>query len=180
MALFDYYTAPYISQDDFNQNIPNLYKLNTDVLSSSSFSTLDWSNNPIIIPSVSETRKFQYLLDNKRMIGIIRPKTRDFLILTMDDKETEPTIMHSQIGPTLVVRTPQNQPLLISYFTPPSYPVIDPPPESRLGEVYEKGLAVLDFNLWDLLIILLMLVFVIGAIAYISGQIDYNEMLTVA
>lgn len=175
MALFDYY-SPAISQDDFNEKVPNLYKINTDVLSSYSFTTIDWNNNPVTIPSVSETRQFKYLLDNVRMIGIIRPKTRDFLILTMGDEQDTATIMNTQIGPTIVVKDLQNRPLVISYYTPPTMPVIDPPPESRLAQVYEKGLTVLDFSLYDLLIILLMLVFVISAIAYLSGYILYDRV----
>ena len=176
MALFDYYTAPEISQKDFDEKVPNLYKLNNDVLSSSSFATVDWNNNPITIPSVSETRKFNYLLDNQRMQAIIRPKTRDFLILTMDNHESYdgPNILKTEISPTLVVKTPQNQPLIISYFNLPSIPVIDPPPTSRLSEVYEKGLISLGFNIWDLIIILLMLVFVISAVAYLSGEVIYG------
>lgn len=171
MALFDYYTAPEVSQKDSDEKIPNIYKLNNDVLSSYSFATVDWNNNPIIIPSVSDTRKFNYLLDGNKMIGIIRPKSRDFLILTMNSQEI---IMKSEISPTIVVRTPQNQPLIISYFNLPSIPVIDPPPTSRLSDVYEKGLTSLGFNIWDLIIILLMLVFVISAVAHLSGEVFYG------
>lgn len=163
MALWDYLSVPYIDETDLrnSEKYPNLYQLNDDLLSTNRFATTDWDGLPVVIPSVKDPRKFKYLLDGKKMIGVIRPATRDFLILTVNVKDGEPVILSNLIGPELVVRTPRNQILKIRYYEEPVQPIVDPPLINRLSQVSEIGIKAIEPNF---LIILFILVVVLAGI----------------